>query len=207
MLNTKYLIIGIIVIMTVLIQACNSDQKSTEKEVANKTVSEPAINIERVWPNNNESKEFKIDSSDFEISVSKDNWRIRFEQTPSYDNQLDKIKKTLITISEEVDLGELRQVIIQPLNYELLSNIASVPEIQSEMNERSGKVNSMRTVSLNAYKSEYLTGITDIFKQFKLEPFDYYIDKCRSEEIQGDPVSYTLRCASIVFRLKEIEKE
>ena len=193
--------------MSVLIQACNSDHKPVGKEAVTKNVSEPAINKEQVWPNNNESKEFKLDSSDFEIYASIENWRIRLEKTSSFDSQLNKIRKTLTTISKEADLRELRKVIIQPLNHELLSNIASVSEIQSEMIQRTGKVNSMRTVSPNAYKSEYLTGITNIFQQFELEPYDYYIDKCRGEEIQGDSVFYSLRCASIVFKLREIEKE
>ena len=87
----------------------------------------------------------------------------------------------------------------------ILFDIAYVPAIQSELVQRDGKVNSMRTVSTNADKAKYLNGIADIFQQFALEPFDYHIDKCRGEEIQVDSASYTLRCASIVFELREIE--
>ncbi|WP_299275922.1 hypothetical protein [uncultured Psychroserpens sp.] len=205
MLNKKNLIFVIIGAMIFLIFACNSDQKTSQNEVTTETASEPNSNIEQIWPNNNESKEFKIDSSDFKIYASKENLGIRLEKSSSYNSQLNKIKMTLTTISEEIDLRELKKVMIQPLNYELLSNIASVSEIQSEMIQRDGKVNSMKTVSPNAYKSEYLTEITNIFQQFELEPFDYYIDKCRGEEIQGDSASYTLRCASIGFKLRKIE--
>ena len=207
MLNTKNLIIVIIGGMIVLIQACNSDNKTFDKKTKSKTAIEPALNNEQVWPNNDESKEFIIDFSDFKIYASKENWRIRLERTSSFDNQLNKIKKAIAIIAKETNLKELKKVIIQPLNYELLSNISSVPEIQSELVQRSGKINSMGTVSPNAYKAKYLNEITSIFQQFELEPYDYYTDKCRGEKIEGDSTFYSLRCASIVFKLREIEKE
>lgn len=207
MRNDKYLVIGIIGAIISLISACNTDQSGSENEVTSQIVAESISNNERIWPNNLESKEFKTDSSDFKIYASKESWRIRLEKNESYDSQLNKFKKLVAKISNEADLKELKNVIIQPINYELLSDIASVPEIQSELIQRSGKINSMRAVTPNAHKSKYLNGITDIFKQFELEPFGYYIDKCRGEEIQGDSESYTLRCAGISFKLRKIEKE
>jgi hypothetical protein len=207
MLDKKCLVNGIIGAMIFVICACNSDQKTSDKEAETKTASEHATTIEQNWPNNNKSKTFKIDSSDFKIYASKDSWRIRLEQSRSFTNQLNNIKKVVTQISNEADLKELKKVVIQPINFELLSDIALVPEIQSELLQRRGKINSMGTVTPNAHKAKYLTGITDIFQQYELEPFDYYIDKCRGEQIQGDSALYTLRCASIGFRLRKIEKE
>ncbi len=45
-----------------------------------------------------------------------------------------------------------------------------------------------------------------MFNQFKLAPYDYYIDKYRGEQTQHESVPYTLRFASVHFKLKDVEK-
>lgn len=197
---------GTVVVFILVISACNTNQKSSD----DKTVeihAESTASSKQNWPENKLSKVFKIDTSNFEILAAQDRWWVSLETTASFESQLKKIKQATVKISLETDLSDLERVVILPINDELLSNIASVPEIQSELIQRNGKVNSMETVTPNAYKSKYLTRITDIFQTFGLEASDYYIDKCHGEEIQGDSLFYTLECATISFRLKKIEQK
>ncbi len=208
-LNTKYFIIGIIGTIVVLIQACNSEQKTIEKEVTAKIISEPAISTEQIWPHDNKSKEFKIDSSDFKIYASKENWRISLEPNEGFENQMRKIKQTINNISKESDIRKLKKIGIRPINNELLLDIASVTKIQKELKQKrkNGIVNSMEIVSTHACKAKKLKDITNLFLGYNLEPYDYYIDKCRPEKIDGDTINLSIHCATIYFKLRKIKKK
>jgi len=201
MWNKKHLVIAIIGAVAVWLQACNSGPKTLE---ADPITPESTMNPVQLWPDNGESKEFKVDSSEFRIYASKKDWQIGLERASSFEDQLGKIKRALVAISQEANLRELRMVEIQPLNDDLLSDIAAVPEIPAELIQRKGKVNSMKTVSPHAHQSEYLNEITALFQPSELEPVDYYIDKCRGEEVSEDSTFYTLRCGTIAFKLKEV---
>lgn len=197
-------------VIITLIQSCNTDYKSSDQVLQDQTTSNLTTTVtEDSWPNNNKSKEFKIDSSDFTIYASKDQWRITLERTESFKNQINKIKETFNKISKEADLSELTYIGIQSINDELLFDIASIPEVQMELNHKSinGIVNSMGIVSPNAYKSRKLKEITDLFLKYNLEPYDYYIDKCRPEKMEGVTNNYSIHCASIFFKLRETNKE
>ncbi|MEO1627644.1 MAG: hypothetical protein AAFV25_21005, partial [Bacteroidota bacterium] len=85
------------------------------------------------------------------------------------------------------------------LNKELLQDIALVPEIQAELRQKSesGIVNSIGVVSSNAYKAVQLKKITDLFLPYGLEPYDYSINKCRPEKIQGEEGTLSMHCALV----------
>ena len=157
------------------------------------------------WPNNGQYKEFKIDSSAFEIMASNQRWRVMLEEEASFQQQLLKWEQAISLISKAVDLRELRGVVIMPINHDLLADIASVPVIQAEMIQNNGEVNSMGTVSPNAFKSEKLNALIKLFEPFGLEPYGYYIDKCRGQKVEGESSIYTLRCASLGFKLRAID--
>ena len=195
-------------IFIALIQSCNTDQKNLKQESQNKTLTKEVNKEKDQWPNNGLRKKFKIDSSDFTIWASKESLSVRLEREESLENQISKIKKTLDKISKEADLNKLTQIGILPINNELLQNIASVPEIQKELKQKStgGIVNSMGIVSPNAYKSSKLKKITSLFLTYHLEPYNYYIDKCRPEKIENDTLNSTLVCGSINFKLREIQQ-
>lgn len=190
-----------------LMQSCKHDEKTAKQNLADADLSALMQKAEHANSADKLSKIFKVDSSDFRITATGNNWSIRLEPKASFANQFNKISETIKLISKEKKLSALTQITMQPINDELLMDIAAIPDIQTELNKKSknGIVNSMGIISPNAYQSGKLKKITDLFLKYNLEPYNYYIDKCRPVKNVQDTASFSMHCATISFGLKKLE--
>lgn len=199
-MNTKK--VTYLLLIALCLISCNSkvETKSNKSDKKNKTQIENDF-----WSNTNR-KYLKIDSTEFEVVAEKNSLRITLEKKASFDSQIHKLKKVIDSIKHKMDMTKLKSVFIWANNIELLSNIAKVPEIQSELKRselENGIVNSMGIVSEYAYKAPHLNKITNLFSEFNLSPYNYYIDKCHTVKRKGNSKNYEMGCATIVFKLEK----
>ena len=190
--------------VVVLFQSCNNDSKSFKDNVLNN--SGLSGNVENLLSDKKTPIEYKIDSSDFMVSFNENRLLIKFEKNEIFENQLNKIKRTIMKISSERNLNLLDAILIQPINNELLKDIASIPEIQNELIDKieGGVVNSMGIVSPNADRSMKLKQITKLFTEYNLQPYNFYVDKCRLENNLMDTITISMQCATIFFKLRKM---
>ena len=193
--------VTLILLLILHLLSCNSkiDSEINKKDEQNK------IQIENDFWSDSNRKYLKIDSTEFEVIVEKNRLTITLEKEASLDSQIDKLKKIIHSIKYKMNMNEVKSVFIWAGNNELLSNISKVPEIQAELKRsevENGIVNSMGIVSKYAYKASHLKKITNLFSEFNLSPYNYYIDKCHVDKRKDNTRNYEIGCASIIFKLK-----
>ena len=195
--------------MLILLTHCGNDGKSTWDDLPIHANSHEKK--ERLI-DDDMRRELKIDSSNFSISFSKKRWDIRLETQKSFQSQVHKLKLATAQISKKSDLKALRRIIIYSINEELLYNIALVPEIQKDLirgyhESKTHYVNSMGIVSPNAHKASHVKEIITIFQRYGLEAYSFYIDKCRAEKSAENDAYFSISCATISFKLREMKRE
>lgn len=202
--HSYYLFFIRLLLIFLVLQACNTDSNKLPSHSKPEVIKGQNTEIE---PHDIDQtyrfKSFKIDSSNFEIRASKTSWLIAMEPDESFNSQMDKLISTMKGIAEVYDIEQLKSVSIQPINKELLLDIALVPSIQSELQAKknTGIVNSMGVVSPEAHKSPQLNQLTNLFLKHKLKVSQYYIDKCTGISKPSDSLQLTMFCAGINFKL------
>ncbi|MCK8481702.1 hypothetical protein [Psychroserpens algicola] len=194
--------VTLILLLTLHLISCNSKVNSEK----NKSDEPNRVQVENGFWSDSNRKYLKIDSTEFEVVAEKNRLTITMEKEASFDSQMSKLRTVINSIKHKTDINELKSVFIWAGNNELLSNISKVPEIQAELKRseiENGIVNSMGIVSKHAYKANLLKEITDLFSEFDLSPYRYYIDKCHVDKRKNNSKNYEIACASIVFKFKK----
>lgn len=133
--------------------------------------------------------------------------RLSFSEDGRFLDEVQKVKDILEDIAIDYNLKQVSSIDVSPVNNkELFTDFLSLKAIQDNIhsNEKKGwRWINFTVISDNVYQSELLKHFTDLFRDYRLEPTEYLLEKCAYHRLEEG--NYTMTCPWLRMNFQPVE--